>query len=252
MHHVIAWSEGIVAAGTLQPIAAVPDDQVFTEGDDFRVPEGYQNLLAAFAQGTGTTRARIVAPSLRSFINQELDPKILGANYGSGVFSTAEPWFYNPLPLAVGEAINFESDGGAVGPEDVSCIALLGSGPLQPVTGDIRTVRATAAIAGTRQVWSAGNMTFSEDLPAGRYAIVGARCEMDDPGAFRFIPREGGMRPGALAELNGSQNQNRLFRRGAMGVWCEFDVNQPPRLEVLAIGAASAAQVVYLDLLRVR
>lgn len=252
MHHVIAWSEGIAAAGTLQPIAAVPDDQVFTEGDDFRVPEGYQNLLAAFAQGTGTTRARIVAPSLRAFINQEIAPKILGANFNSASVPFYPGHFYNPLPLAVGEAINFESDGGAAGPEDVSCIAFLGAGPVQPVTGDIRTVRATATIAGTRRAWTGGNLTFSEDLPAGRYAIVGGHCRMDAAGGWRLIPREGGMRPGGIAVTTDAIPSHVESRMGGWGVWMEFDVNQPPRLEVLAIGAASTAQVVHLDILRVR
>jgi len=38
---------------------------------------------------------------------------------------------------------------------------------------------------------------------------------------------------------------------GGWGVWGEFDINQPPTLEVLSMGAAGSAQVLYLDLMRI-
>lgn len=251
MHHTIAWVEAIAAAGTLQPIAAVPDDQVFTDGDDFRIPDTMDNLLAAWAIGEGVTRARIVAPSLRAFINAELAPKII-----TEVIDVATPlrlnsWVRSPLQLAVGEFVNFESDAGAAGPNDVSCVALLGGGPVQPVEGEFRTARATAAIAGTRAVWTSGNFVFSEDLPAGRYQVVGGRCEADQPGAFRLIFREGGMRPGSLSAPSDEGADVMGSRMGGWGVWGEFDINQPPTLEVLSLGAAGAAQVLYLDLMAV-
>lgn len=250
--HTLAWSEGIAAAGTLQPIAAVPDDQVFTDGDDFRVPTGMANLLAAWALGTGVSRARIVAPSLRAFINMELAPKFNTETVAGTVQQRLNSYTRNPLPLAVGEFVNFESDAGAAGPEDVTCIALFGEGPVQPIEAQIRTVRATSAIVGVRRVWTSGNLTFSEDLPAGRYQVVGARCEGGtQSGGFRFIFREGGPRPGSLGVADDAGADVPGARFGGWGVWGEFDINQPPTLEVLALGANQAAQVTYIDLIRV-
>lgn len=249
--HVIAWSEAILNAGTLQPIAAVPDDQIFTQGDDYRIPTGLDNLLAAWALGLEVTRARIVAPSLRAFINEELAPKIAAENPTAAGVDRLTTFVRDPLRLAVGEFVNFESDAGDAGTGDVSCVALLGDGPLQSRDGAMRTARTTAAIAGAQRVWASGAITFSEDLPAGRYQVVGARCEADNPGAFRLIFREGGPRPGSLAVPDDVSGDIAGQRLGGWGVWGEFDVNQPPILEILSFLGAGSAQVLYLDLMRI-
>lgn len=249
--HLAAFGEGIAAAGTLQPIAAVGDDQIFTAGDDLRVPTGLNNLLGAWAFGTGITRARVVAPSLRAFINHEIAPLVPTEFPGVATPKFGNTVVTHPIPLAVGESINLESDGGAAGPEDVSGLVMLDEGPRQPVSGDIRTVRATATVAAPRITWLAGALTFSEDLPAGRYQVVGGRCVGANVGAFRLIFRAGGSRPGSVGCATHAEADVHGARFGMWGVWGEFDINQPPQIEILALGAAAAAQVVYLDLLRI-
>ncbi|KKL53439.1 hypothetical protein LCGC14_2275450, partial [marine sediment metagenome] len=130
-------------------------------------------------------------------------------------------------------------------------VILIGDGPVLPVTGQIRTIRATAAIAGTEIVWTSGALTFSEDLPAGIYQVVGARCEADNPGAFRLIFVAGGPRPGSLACLTPAGAEVPGSRRGDWGMWGQFDTNQPPTLEILSLAGAGSAQVLYLDIMRV-
>lgn len=250
--HVAAFSEQIAAAGTLQPIAAVADDQVFTAGDDLRIPTGLAYLLAAWAIGPGVSQARIVAPSLRAFANLECAPKVVDESVTIDDPAGLVTMVRNPLPLAVGESINFESDAGAGGGLGlVTGVVLLGDGPVQPVQGQIRTIGATAAIAGTESVWTTGALTFREDLPAGVYQVVGARCEADAPGAFRLIFVAGGPRPGSLSCLGDEGREVHGSRMGDWGVWGQFDTNQPPTLEILSCSAAGTAQVLYLDLLRV-
>ena len=248
--HTVAWSEA-TASGTLQPIAAVPDDQVFTSGDDVRIPTGLSALLGAFSLGLAPTRARIVAPSLRAFANFEIAPKIVSETTPDLAPNRLMTMVRDPLPLAVGEFVNFESDAGDATNSDVCGVAMLGEGPIQPVTGQFRTLRATASITGTQRAWASEGVAFSEDLPAGRYQVIGARCEADQPGAFRLIFREGGPRPGALSVPTDAGGDIPGQRMGGWGVWGEFDINQPPTLEVLSLGAAGAAQVLYLDLIRI-
>lgn len=250
-YHVAAFSEDIAASGTLQPIAAVADPQIFVSADDIRVPTGLANLLAAFALGPGASRARVVAPSLRAFANFEIAPKIIGESVTiddpGGLITIVR----NPLPLAVGESLNFESDAGAgAGAGQTTGVILLGEGPVQPVAGEIRTVRTTAAITGTENAWANGPLTFSEDLPAGIYQVVGARCEADNPGAFRLIFVVGGPRPGSLSTLGDEGSEVPGARMGMWGVWGQFDTNQPPSLEILSLAGAGSAQVLYLDILR--
>lgn len=250
--HLAAFSEQIAAAGTLQSIAAVADDQVFTSGDDLRVPQGLDRLLAAWSIGSGQTRARIVAPSLRAFANLELSPKIVDENIGTSGPERLVTYARDPLPLAVGESVNYESDGGAAaGVGQQTGIILLSDGPAVPVGGAIRTIRATSSIAGVEAVWTTGALAFSEDLPTGVYQVVGGRCETDNNGAFRLIFVAGGPRPGALSSNGDGGAEVTSARLGMWGVWGQFDTNQPPTLEILAIGGAATAQVVYLDIIRV-
>ena len=250
--HVAAFAEQIAAAGTFQPIAAVADDQLFTVGDDVRVPAGLPFLLAAFSIGAAQARARIVAPSLRAFANYEIAPKVISeaipVDDSAGLITMVR----DPLPLAVGESLNYESDGGAgAGVGMQTGVIFLGDGPALPVSGQIRTIRATAAIAGTEIIWTSGALTFSEDLPAGIYQVVGARCEADNPGAFRLIFVAGGPRPGSLACLGDEGAEVPGSRRGDWGMWGQFDTNQPPTLEILSLAGAGSAQVLYLDIMRV-
>ncbi len=250
--HVAAFSEQIAASGTLQAIAAVPDDQIFTSGDDIRVPLGLTSLLAAWAIGPGVSRARVVAPSLRAFANLELAPKIITEAIGNADLEPMVSFASDPLSLAVGESINFESDAGAAaGAGQVFGVILLGDGPVLPQNGLIRTVRLTAAITGTEAVWVSGALTFSEDLPAGQYQVVGARCEADNPGAFRLIFVAGGPRPGSLSGPSDASTDVPGARLGGWGVWGQFDTNQPPTLEIVSQAGAGSAQVLYLDIMRV-
>ena len=250
--HVAAFAEQIAAAGTFQAIAAVADDQLFTAGDDVRVPAGLPFLLAAFSIGAAQSRARIVAPSLRAFANYEISPKIISESVPLIDPAWSVTMVTDPLPLAVGESVNYESDGGAgAGVGMQTGIIFLGDGPVLPVVGQIRTIRATATVAGTEIVWGSGALTFSEDLPTGIYQVVGARCEADNPGAFRLIFVAGGPRPGSLASLNDQGSEVLGARRGGWGVWGQFDTNQPPTLEILSLAGAGTAQVLYLDIMRV-
>ncbi len=251
-YHVAAFSEQIAAAGTLQAIAAVADDQVFTSGDDVRVPQGLPNLLAAFSIGPGQTRARIVAPSLRALANLELSPQVSTEAIGGAQSSRLISMVRNPLPLAVGESVNYETDGGAGGGVGQQTgVIFLGDGPVQPVSGEIRTIRATASIVGTEALWVSGGITFSEDLPSGNYAVVGGRCVANNPGAFRLIFVSGGPRPGSLSTPSDAGDEIPGGRMGGWGVWGQFNTNQPPTLDILSLAGASSAQVLYLDIMRV-
>ena len=251
-YHVAAFSEQILAPGTLQPIAAVPDTQIFTSGDDIRVPAGLDHLLAAFSIGSAQTRARVVAPSLRAFANHEIAPKNIAESIRTPFPNRLIVFTRNPIPLAVGESLNYESDGGSgAGVGRQTGVILLGDGPVVPVLGAMRTVRATAAIAAPEAVWTSGALTFSEDLPAGIYQVVGGRCEADNPGAFRLIFVSGGPRPGSLAVLDAEGSDVTGSRMGSWGVWGQFDTNQPPTLEILSLAGPGLVQILYLEIIRV-
>lgn len=253
--HLGAFSESQLDDGTFQAQAAVEDDIVFTSGDDLRVPRSLDRLLGAvgfIGDQAAATRGRIVAPSLRGFLNVEIIP-LYPTEPPASQNHVMDIWPRSPIALAVGESINYESDGGGNGAaaQDCSALVWLGDGPVQPVDGDMRTVRATTVVVTVQRQWSSATLVFAEDLPAGRYAVVGARFQDGNLGAGRLIFVEGGGRPGTVgcttllaADLKGS-------RRGGWGVWGEFDINQPPSAEFLSLGGTDTNPDVYLDIMRI-
>lgn len=252
---VVAFSESFLNDGTFQNVAAVADESIFVAGDDVRIPQGLNHLVGAVgAVGTQAAllRGRISAPSLRGFINMELIPLIPEEQVSLAAINH-QIWPQNPIPLAVGESIGYESDGGGDGvtAEDVSAVVWLSDGPLQAVRGDIRTVRATTAVTTVQNAWTSGPLTFSEDLPAGRYQVVGARFQDINLLAGRLIFVGGASRPGTLGVSVLGAPDLMGARMGGWGVWGEFDINQPPTAEFLSTDAVDTNPEVYLDVMRI-
>ena len=62
---------------------------------------------------------------------------------------------------------------------------------------------------------------------------------------------EGFWRPGCLGCDSESDLDSPLTRHGKMGIWGEFEHNQPPSIDFLA-SAADSDQDVILDLIQIR
>lgn len=254
--HLAGWGESVLTAGTVQEIAAVEDDILFSEGNDLRVPSDLPRLIGYVAYGDATSIARFEAPSLRAFLNQAV-----AEAQGSRVRNPADSFrglFADPLPLVPGESVKFLSDGGGDGvtAADVVAMALWADGAPQPVTGDIRTVRSTVVVpTGTAFQWRSATPIFDEDLPGGRFQLVGASTPSDFT-AIRFIlagqsNRPGGYGRGPLGVLSTGIQVIEIpgQRRGGWGVWGEFDVNRPPVVEAFAEGTGGATIDVFMDLI---
>lgn len=249
-YHMAAWSQSVLTAGTFQEIDAVDEEVLFTSGKDIRVSAEWPRLIGYAAAGDSTAQARIEAPSLRGFLNQavaEVDPDP-GLVLPDDVFRAL---FADPLPLMPGESLTFLSDGGGDGAtaSDVSAVIMVADGAPQPVTGDIRTVRATTSITGIQREWVSGQLVFDEQLPGGRFQLVGAAAE--DVAAFRFIIAGQSNRPGGYGRASGAIGTRIIpgQRRGGWGVWGEFDVNRPPVVEILSLGGAGTNPNIWLDLI---
>ncbi len=74
------------------------------------------------------------------------------------------------------------------------------------------------------------------------------RVESSDGIFARLIFIDSARRPGVIVTPDNQVEAGRDFRYGRAGVFGQFDLNQPPSLEVL--GGVATSQVVYLDLIR--
>ena len=250
MFTVVAWQESVDADDTLTNLAAVNDQHVAVSGDRVYIPELNKLIGEYCAYASGAYAAQLQSPSLRRMLLKDIGI-IQQGGYPSGAESFY-PHFDSPIPLDVNEGVealvNKPADGAAVG----TILAWLADNPLTPVIGEIFTVRVTATITSIVGTWANGNLTFSQTLPVGRYAIVGANM-LETGGdliAFRFVVAGYGWRAGGLACNNYGSRPHDRQRYGGMGVWCEFDSTTPPTLDILAYAAASQSVVGYIDLIK--
>ncbi|MER3408086.1 MAG: hypothetical protein C4292_04880, partial [Nitrososphaera sp.] len=192
--------------------------------------------------------AQLDAPSLRRVFLADINP-IDRAGL------PAQPHRYynrlsNPLVLQQSEQLRFLVTEDATGPARNTGLVWLGDGSRRFEARPFYTIRADGSGTATPFAWSLFTLTFSQTLPAGRYAVVGAEGRGANLIAFRFVFPGYGWGPGAIGKNSDAQFVDENFRYGNLGVWGEFLYNVPPQVEVLA-SAADTSVTLYIDLVKV-
>lgn len=241
------------AVTTLATLDYVDDDHIHGVSDDLFVPELNQLIGVYVFHGYQTegnpTGCRIVSPNLRA--NWPLDiPKMHRPSENPSDFHV-EMFPQDPLPLVAGESLNaLMTNGAVINARGIVGVFFAGAA-IAPIHGLIRPILFTSVLTGVANAWTSGPLTPAQDLPVGRYQIVGARVvDAGVFGLFRFILTGFTWRPGGVITQYVRYQEVEWFRRGKLGVWGEFRQDSPPRLEVLAAYAASNPDV-YLDLIKV-
>jgi len=154
------------------------------------------------------------------------------------------------IPLIPGEGMRFLVAEGAAGAEYEHGLAWLESEHEAAPEGIIETIRCTGTTTLTAYAWSLCELTLSQQLRAGRYAIVGMSAISAGAIAARLVIPGSGFRPGVIAFDTESDFGTTYSRRGNLGNWGEFEHVYPPKVEFLAV-SADTAQTVYIDLVKV-
>ena len=249
----IAFYESIDLAAAWGNLAAIGDQHIFTSGDDLTVPA--LNLVVAIAPGVASGSlgvARLSSPSLRDISRPILAP--VNGNADADAEPGSPPAVLDlrqtPLELTPNEQLNAEANSNTAAAAAQWVILWLSDTTITPVTGEIVTVRGTNTDTLTADVWTNGNLTLMEDLPVGRYQLVGMRAVSAGLVAARCVFREGGYRPGCLGCDAEGDLDSPLFRYGQLGVLGEFAHNAVPSVDFLSISGDSD-QDVFLDLIKV-
>jgi hypothetical protein len=248
MFHTVAWFQSVDPGNAFQAINGVPDPSITVNGISVRVLPTMPNIIgtAALINDASAVRAQLQSPSLRASVNQDIEPIVAAA-----VFGTDPPLYMHPQSpraLAEDEDMNFfvQSDPAAAAAH--YGLAWLADGPQQAVDGEIITVRATSACALSAGVWVNGALTFSQVLPVGRYSVVGMRARGANLVAARLVFVGAAHRPGVPAVNAVGNRDSWYFRTGRLGVWGDFHTNTPPTVDCL--GITDTAQVLEFDLIR--
>src|SRR6266704_182065 len=195
MFTVVAWSASVDQAA-LAAIAAVADPHVRINGNDVIVPTEIANLVGAYANGVNIS-ALPTTPYRFWDLRDDM------------------------IKLDGEEALDaFTSENGA-GATRMNVLAWLADKKIEPVSGDVRTVRVSATTTLVAFVWTHGAITFDQSLPAGRYQLVGARFNSAGLIAYRCVIPGYEWRPGGIGVTVDSGAEGNIFRQGNFGVWGE-------------------------------
>lgn len=245
---LIAWSESQDTSAVLTEVAALTDQHITTKGDDILVPAFAPNLMACYALGATISRAQLSSPTLRKSTLIDFSPLDIGAE------PTSNPriidYINNPVPLTAGEGLRALVAEGAAGAERETVLAWLTNGLDAAPAGRVETIRCTSTTTLTAFSWSLCELTLSQQLEAGRYAIVGMSAFSTGAIAARLVIPGSAYRPGVIAFDAESDFGTTYARRGELGNWGEFEHVFPPQVEFLSV-SADTAETVYLDVVKV-
>ena len=228
---------------------AAGEQTVFVTGDDMRVPSDANQLVMYHCVGGAITRALLTSPSLRSVCPLEILP-IDDAVEPTSNFPPQKQ-LENPIQLTAGEALNANSTNSGAAATEQYVFVWLADSPVTPFTGgQIFHELATGAITAVADTWTNGALTLNDDLPAGRYAVVGFRAEGATLIAARLIFVGQAFRPMVIGYDDEADIEDTIFRDGALGVLGEFEHDTPPRLEIMC-EAADTTQQVILDIVKI-
>ena len=252
---LVGFLEDIDPAGVFVNLAALADQHVRVAGDDLYVPTNL-NFIVAVAAGLDDAAAgfaRLVSPSIRRRVPLYFEPQNLVT---AGAVEPGSPQAVtdirrNPILLTGQEVLNAEISSNPAVAQDQWVLVWLADGPIAIVEGDIFTTRATGATTLTANAWTNVPLVFADDLPRGRYQVVGLRPRSAGMVAARFVFIGGVERPGALGVDTQGDLQHEMFRYGGLGAWGEFEDLDPPSIDCLAI-SADTAQDFHIDLIQVR
>lgn len=237
------------ASTSMLIVNAVSDPHLTIIGNRLVVPPDLSQIVGAYANGADIARAQLVAPSTRAYINPELSPiDVAGA---PGQVDRFLDFRFTPIQLVPNEQLEVDAANAAAAANIDRAFIWLADGSITPVSGDARSTRVTAAITAVAETWVNGALTFADQLPAGRYQVVGARIISATLQAFRLVFPGYPWRPGGVGAVNAQNVEPQELRFGNFGVWGEFEHNAPPTLDIFC-SAADAAQSGVLDLIKVR
>lgn len=256
MFHLAAYYQSVDPAGAYVSLTPVPDTQLTIISPRITVPPLNQAILfAGGAENATAPLMRLVAPSLTRKWRQQLAPLNVAAAAAVLPMSPARlvDLRDDPLSLVVSEQLSLELLSNPVAAQIQWGLVWFADAKPAPISAPMATARATVANALVAGTWTANVLTFDEQLPRGRYQIVGFRPMSANMIAARLIIPSQNYRPGAIAAASISDISGDTFRMGNMGSYGEFEDVDNLQVESLATAADAAAIQQYLvDLVQLR
>lgn len=274
MFHAELFSSSIATgAQTFQQINYFTTDNVLAPLNlGMQVSPTLPNLMFVADVGVNAVHVRGQTPSMLPFPYPALSPN----NRGGAAESPPRVHDFSETPLPLKPTDEFDVFGtqNAAGAQVQYVLTMFSDGPPQPLPvpilppsltqnpmtpGRFFSVHWTASKTLTAGGWTQVQPIFDQALPAGYYALLGARALSASALFFRMFPamqplwRPGGVAVQAYDSLD-PVNQRFIPTYApdseGWGVWLYFFQNVPPQVEIFAT-AADTSEEGWMDLVYV-
>lgn len=256
MFHFAAFGKtsANLGAGVYDALTAISDGylSVNTNSGRFLVPGGQSGMLSPwrlafkYAQGTTMSVARIFNAWMRQIAFPTISPIRAGLTIDSA-FNFDVPFPDGPeIPYM--DEFGIDADSAAAEVQTAGLILHDGAMLLPP--GKRYTVRFTSTITSVANAWSNGTISLIDNLPPGKYAVIGADLIGTALIFFRIQRADAGPRPGIPGRASLAIYPSNQFRYGALGEWLRFDAYALPYLDVFCSSAGAKTFTGYLDVVK--
>ena len=251
MLHMAGLYSAVADAAVYATVSAIVDNSLSISSNNRFIMPRDMRVVGAAAMSDAITAARINAPSLRNIAYPEIYPTNVSA---TPVDDFPLIWYGNNGPkVQQGEEVGVDMSRGTGTVDTGYAFLWLQDKYDAPPQGQTITITATATIVYVLGSWVPANLTFSQTLPSGRYAVTGFTAYGTNFLAARLIfPGDNTYRPGIV---NGATYGNSLgypfLRAGYVGLMGTFVNTSQPMVEGLGTTAGSQTLNMLIDLVKI-
>lgn len=247
MHHLNVWAGSITNGATLANLPAPVDSIMTVYNTNTYLPPKNTRILRAYAMGDNVTKVQLDSPLTRPIGPPQVQP--IDANTEPSTLPPINIYDENALPWLQNDPMGILiSRGGAA-----AAVCFCAFWTADQVQGKIggaswpvpATTASTTYVAGQ---WVPQNLTITQNLPPGRWKVIGMAAQGTSLFAARLIFPMQASRPGVIAQDAYAEYDTELFRRGNFGDFGEFDAFAPPTIELMGLAAGANTALIWLDL----
>lgn len=246
MHHLLAFAGSVAQNAALANVPAIVDQYMTQYNSTTYTAPKNKRILRSYAMGDSITQIRFDSPLLRLIGPPQVQP--IDVAVEPSTLPPVNKYDKNAMTLVENDPLGMLCSRTGSGAANVYVLHWLSDNIPQVISGPTIAVRATFTATLTTNSWVAATLTFDQQLPPGKYGIVGMSAVCGDLLAARLNLPDSPERPGCLAQDLDSQWDWEWFRRGNFGDYGEFQSFAAPTVELLGHTAGAETGFVWLDL----
>lgn len=264
MFHLELFTSSIATGATTRAQVNALFNQVVAKiNNGFQVPMNLNYLHSVLAVGSGIVQ---VQPQTTAFLPAPY-PNLNPNNRGTAFESPPRVWDFSASPLYMNptDELDIFASQNSGGNAIMYVAVQFTDGVKAPVpqgqpfpggsnSRGVMSIHWTATATLTAGAWSTVQPTLDAALPAGTYALVGARVFSASALVFQMLPAMGPVwRPGGVAvqaydqldPVNQRMQAQLTYPGLGWGEWLRFRQNVPPQINIFATAADTAEEGWY-------